>query len=276
MNTNYKFIDVWAQPSTASIAENLPEVMSLLERSGSAEVKKKDVSPDELVEDMNNAGIEKIFLCAWHRPGKWIWDNNTIATFVKAYPDRFVGVASVNLEDPVGAVKELDRAINELNFKALRIVPWLWKLPPNHKLYYPLYVKCIELDIPFCTQIGHTGPLMPSETGRLVPYVDEVMLTFPDLKVVGGHIGYPWTNETIGMMVKHKNFFIDTSAHLPKTYMPEILNYMKTWGRKKVMFGTNYPQLSLTKCTRQAAALDLPDKIKQAFFYENAKRVFKL
>ena len=57
-------------------------------------------------------------------------------------------------------------------------------LPPNDKLYYPLYVKCIERDIPFCTQVGHTGPLMPSEPGRPVPYIDEVALTFPELRIV--------------------------------------------------------------------------------------------
>lgn len=272
----YKFIDTWAQPSLASMAEGLPEVRPLLERSGTIGLRNKDTTADELIEQMNKANVEKLFLCAWHRPGRWVIDNDTIASFVEQYPDRFVGVASVNLENPVEAVKQLDRAINDLNFKALRIVPWLWKLPPNDKLYYPLYVKCIELDIPFCTQIGHTGPLMPSEVGRLVPYLDEVLLTFPDLKVVGGHLGYPWTDETIGMMVKHKNFYIDTSAHLPKTYPKAILDYMKTWGRKKVMFGTNYPQLQLAKCTKQASALDLPSKVKRAFFYDNAKRLFKL
>lgn len=60
---------------------------------------------------------------------------------------------------------------------------------PNHRLYYPLYVKCIELDIPFCTQVGHTDPLMPSKTGRPVPYLDEVALDFPELRIVAGQLG---------------------------------------------------------------------------------------
>jgi len=77
----------------------------------------------------------------------------------------------------LAAVRDLERAVRRRGFKALRVVPWLWTLPANDKLYYPLYVKCIELDIPFCTQAGHTGPLMPSETGRPIPYIDEVALT---------------------------------------------------------------------------------------------------
>src|SRR5262249_50965744 len=116
----------------------------------------------------------------------------------RRFPDRFVGVAAVNLEKAVEAVGELDRAVNELGFKALRVVPWLWNRPPNDKFYFPLYVRCVELGIPFCTQVGHTGPLMPSETGRPVPYLDEVALIFPELIIVAGHIGYPGTEERMG------------------------------------------------------------------------------
>ena len=88
------------------------------------------------------------------------------------------------------------------------------------RYYFPLYVTCIELDIPFCTQVGHTGPLMPSETGRPVPYLDEVALTFPQLQIVAGHIGHPWTDEMIGVAWKHENVFIDTSAYAPRYYPP--------------------------------------------------------
>ena len=60
-------------------------------------------------------------------------------------------MAAVDLANPVAAVRELRRAVRDLGFNALRVVPWLWKLPPNDKLYYPPYVECIELNIPFCT-----------------------------------------------------------------------------------------------------------------------------
>ena len=155
-------------------------------------------------------------------------------------------------------------------------MPWLWGRPPNDKFYFPLYVKCIELDIPFCTQVGHTGPLMPSETGRPVPYLDEVALTFPELKIVAGHIGHPWTDEMIGVAWKHENVFIDTSAYLPRYYPPQLLHYLKTYGKEKVMFGTNFPQLPFEKCMEQVRALELTDEIRAGFLRENARRVFKL
>src|SRR5262249_32470764 len=153
------------------------------------------VAPAEMIRQMDAAGIGIVLLSAWHRPGKWIFSNDQVAEIVHQYPERFAGGAAVNLGKPLEAGRGLGRTVRELGFKALRVLPWLWNRPPNDKLYFPLYVKCIELDIPFCTQVGHTGPLMPSEPGRPIPYLDEVALTFPELRIVGGHIGYPWTDE---------------------------------------------------------------------------------
>lgn len=269
-------IDAWAQPCHSEALEHIPEITRLFKQSGSAGYLEKGVSPDELVALMDRGGVEKLMLCAWCRPGKWIYTNEDIAKYSRAYPDRFVGVATVDLLKPVAAVKELERAVRELGFKALRIVPWLWNLPPNDKHYYPLYVKCIELGIPFCTQVGHTGPLMPSEPGRPVPYLDEVALTFPELRIVAGHIGYPWTEEMIGLAWKHENVFIDTSAWLPRYYPFQLQQFMQSYGKQKVLFGTNFPQLRIDKCVDDARAMGLPEEIEALFLRENALRVFKL
>ncbi|MDB5980604.1 MAG: amidohydrolase [Pseudomonas sp.] len=269
-------IDAWAQPAKGRIRELLPEVVRLFEKSGSGHLLDQALSIDQTLALMDEAGVEKLMLSAWCRPEGWIFSNDEIAEYTRAYPDRFVGVATVDLARPMAAVAELQRAVNDLGFKALRIVPWLWKLPPNHRLYYPLYVKCVELDIPFCTQVGHTGPLMPSETGRPVPYLDEVALDFPELRIVAGHIGHPWTDEMIGLAWKHDNVFIDTSAYQPAYYPPQLLHYLKTYGQNKVLFGSNFPQLSHSKCMQQVKALGLAPEIEAGFLHGNTRRVFGL
>jgi uncharacterized protein len=267
-------IDAWAQPVPKEGV--LPEVVRLLQQSGSAHLLGKDLTAEQFIQMMDEAGVGRVMLSAWHRPGKWVISNDTVAAMVGQYPQRLCGVAAVNLEKPVEAVHELERAVKELGFKALRVVPWLWNRPPNDKFYFPLYVKCIELNIPFCTQVGHTGPLMPSETGRPIPYLDEVALTFPELRIVAGHIGHPWTDEMIGVAWKHENVFIDTSAYLPRYYPPQLVHYLKTYGQDKVLFGTNFPQLSFTKCVQQVHAMNLPDEIQTKFLSGNARRVFQL
>ncbi|BCT35249.1 amidohydrolase family protein [Pseudomonas protegens] len=276
MTLKFSAIDAWAQPANGRARALLPEVARLFEKSGSAHLLDQALSIEQTVELMDQAGVEKLMLSAWCRPEGWVFSNDEIAAYTRAFPERFVGVATVDLSRPVAAVAELERAVKELGCKALRIVPWLWKLPPNHCWYYPLYVKCIELGIPFCTQVGHTGPLMPSETGRPVPYLDEVALDFPELVIVGGHIGHPWTDEMIGLAWKHDNIHIDTSAYLPAYYPPQLLHFMRTYGQDKVLFGSNFPQLSLKKCLEQVRALELPPAIADKFLQGNARRVFGL
>ena len=51
-----------------------------------------------------------------------------------------------------------------------------WNLPLNDRLYYPLYAECIELNIPFCTQVGHTDPSMPFTNDEVANHCTE----FPD------------------------------------------------------------------------------------------------
>jgi uncharacterized protein len=271
-------IDVWAQPNFVAAPDRLPvpEVRRLLEKSGTADRLGVRVSPDELVAEMDAAGVDVLLLSAWHRPGGWVVSNDDVSEFTTAHPDRFAGLASVNLADPMAAVRELRRAVQELGFVGLRVVPWLWELPPDDRLYYPLYVACVELGIPFCTQVGHTGPLKPSETGRPVPYLDRVALDFPELVIVGGHIGYPWTNEMIGVVWKHDNVYLDTSAYLPRYYPAELVHFMNTYGQGKVMFGTNWPQLRHDRALAQLDGLGLTDAAREEFLGGAAARVFKL
>jgi predicted TIM-barrel fold metal-dependent hydrolase len=132
----------------------------------------------------------------------------------------------------------------------------------------------VELGVPFCTQVGHTGPLRSSETGRPIPYLDDVALDFPDLVIVAGHIGYPWTEEMIALARKYPNVYIDTSAYTTKRYPPELVRYLKGGGRRKVMFGSNFPMILPQKALEDLDALGLDAEAREMFLEGNAKRVF--
>lgn len=268
-------IDAWAQPALPGLFGRVPEIERLFKQSGASGILDSGISPEQMIEAMDACGVQTVVLTAWHRPSGWVITNDQVAEICRQFPGRFYGAACVNLEKPLEAVRELDRAVCELGFVALRVLPWLWNRPPNDKFYFPLYVKCIELDIPFCTQVGHTGPLMPSDPGRPIPYIDEVALTFPELTILGGHIGYPWTDEMIGLAWKHANVYIDTSAYLPRYYPPALIHFLKTYGKDKVLFATNFPMLPWYKCVEQVDELQLAPEIAQRFLVDNARRVFK-
>lgn len=82
---------------------------------------------------MDSAGISQICLCAWYRPGQTVFSNEEVAEFTRAFPNRFVGIVGVDLLDPVSAVKEIDKYVTEEGFKGVRVVPWIWALPPTDR-----------------------------------------------------------------------------------------------------------------------------------------------
>ncbi|WP_158887721.1 amidohydrolase family protein [Amycolatopsis anabasis] len=225
---------------------------------------------------MDEAGVRFGLLSAWHSPQGALISNDEVAELVEAHPDRFAGVATVDLTNPVAAVREIRRCVRDLGFVAVRVVPWLWNLPPNDRRYYPVYVACVEEDVPFCTQIGHTGPLCPSEPGRPIPYLDEVLLDFPDLVVVGGHVGYPWMAEVLSLATKYPNFYLDTSAYAVHRLPPELVDFMRGRGRSRVLFGSNYPMITPGHCLKRLDDLGLDAEATELFLAGNARKVFSL
>jgi predicted TIM-barrel fold metal-dependent hydrolase len=267
-------IDAWMQHPTPRFAGH-PMFASLMRWTGQ-EPPAEPVPVEMTLAAMDAAGVGMGVLSAWHGPDGALISNEEVAAITRAHPTRFVGLASVDLHQPMNAVRELRRCVKELGFKGLRMLPWLWGLPPNDRRYYPLYAECVELGVPFCTQVGHTGPLRTSETGRPIPYLDDVALDFPELVVVAGHIGYPWTEEMIALARKYPNVFIDTSAYTAKRYPPELVRYVKGGGRKKVLFGSNFPMILPGTALADLGALGLEDDARAMFLTENARRVFRL
>lgn len=267
-------IDVWSQVPTPRFMEE-PWLATLLRWTGTPHARGRPSVGDTLAA-MDEARVDISLLSAWHGPQGSLISNDEVAAAVREAPSRFAGLATVDLADPVRAVAELRRVVDRRTFVGVRIVPWLWNLPPNDRRYYPIYVACVELGVPFCTQIGHTGPLCRSEPGRLIPYLDDVLLDFPDLVVVGGHVGFPWIDEVISLAHKYPNFYVDTSAYAVHRLPGALVDFMRGPGRTRVLFGTNWPMLSPARCLAQLDDLKLDGEARRLFLGGNAARVFGL
>jgi predicted TIM-barrel fold metal-dependent hydrolase len=160
-------IDVWMQHPTLRFI-NLPIFESLRRWTG-METLKEEIPIDFTVAAMDQGGVDKGLICSWWGPQGAHITNDEVAGFVRRFPERLIGIASADLYRPMAAVRELRRCVRELGFKGLRIVQWLWDLPVTDRRYYPLFAECVELGIPVCLQVGHTGPLCPSEPGHRIP-----------------------------------------------------------------------------------------------------------
>jgi uncharacterized protein len=267
-------IDAWAQHPTRRHLEQ-PMFESLRRWTRDA-LPSGDLPVSATIAAMDEAGVSLALISAWVGPRGELISNDEVAAFVSESPGRLAGVGSVDISRPRDTVREVRRCVRELGFKAIRVLPWLWELPPTHPRFYPVYSECCELGVPFCTQVGHTGPLMPSEVGRPIPYIDQVAIDFPELRIVCGHIGYPWTEEMIAVATKHPNVFIDTSAYTVKRYPSNLVAYLQAHGRDKVMFGTNWPMITPRKALEGLENLGLSPEVETAFLAGNASRVFRL
>ncbi len=268
-------VDVWMQHPTVRFLAH--DMFDSLRRWTGQDAPAEELPIEMTVEAMDQAGIGYGLLSAWHAPEGSLIGNDEVAAWIGQHPGRFGGLAAVDLNRPMEAVRELRRCVDELGFKGLRVLPWLWQAPPTDRRYYPLYAACVELGVPFFTQVGHAGPLRPSEPGRPIPYIDQVALDFPELVIVGGHIGYPWTEEMVAVARKHEHVYIDTSAYTVRRYPPELVAYLKSGGgRRKVMFGTNYPMIPPQQALAGLEDLALDDETSAAFLHGNAERLLDL
>ena len=78
------------------------------------------------------------------------------------------------------------------------------------------------------------------------------------------------------MATKYPNVYIDTSAYKIKRLPRELVEYIAGHGRKKVLFGSNYPMIQPQAALQGLEEMGLDDEARELFLSGNAKRVFGL
>jgi len=236
---------------------------------------------EEFIARMDEGGYDKVFMCALKM---WSWINQKwminypierVYEQVQAYPDRLVGIAGYSPYRIKGSLQEIDKAIKEYGFKGVYIHPHGFGLRLDDKKFYPCYNKCQELGVPVILQTGHALEMQPSEVGRPV-YLDDIAMDFRELIIVGSHTGWPWCLELVDFAQKYENIYMDISAWLPKYLDPAVVQFMRTRGKDKVMFGTNGFPYPFSTFKNQFLELGLGEEANRKILSENAIRVFKL
>lgn len=238
------------------------------------------ISLEEQIRRMDAAGIDKGLLLA--TTGGWEGSDiffekpvARIAEVVAAHPRRFKGLVGINPSRIVPALKRVEEAVRERGFVGAHLYPHWFGEPPDHRIYYPFYAKCAELEVPIQIQVGHSAQSFLPTVARPVT-LDRVAIDFPELRIVGIHIGYPWTEEMISVAWKHPNVFIGSDAHSPKYWEPSFVRFIDTRGQDKVLFGTDWPVVDFSRAIQEIEALDLREGPKRKLLLENAVRVYGL
>jgi predicted TIM-barrel fold metal-dependent hydrolase len=197
---------------------------------------------------------------------------------LRDHPDRFIGSLAVDGNRGMDQVRDIIRAFDEHGIRAVTTFPAgvQPQIPINDKLWYPIYAKCVELDLPVFVATGVPGPrvkMMPQYVGHL----DEVCFDFPELKLVMRHGAEPWEDLAVKLMLKWPNLYYSTSGFAPK-YIPQaIIDYANSRGSDKVLYAGYFPfGLELSRIFAELDALPLRQEVWPTFLSGNARKLLKL
>lgn len=229
----------------------------------------RDSSIEETIEKMDEFNI---------RVGVIHTNDDRTAEALKRYPDRFAGIMPINPHLGMDAVRAIQKAYDDYGLRGISMFP-SGQNPPcaiNDKHWYPIYSKCVELDIPaFCTT-GVPGPRIPMMP-QYVGHLDEVCYDFPELKIVMRHGAEPWVDLAVKLLLKWPNLYYSTSAFAPKYWPDEIIKFANTRGSDKIIYAGYFPMgLDLSRIFREMDDVPFKDEVWPKFLHDNAARVLKL
>jgi uncharacterized protein len=223
------------------------------------------------IAEMDRFGIERAMLGTDGTPSPSL-------EALRRHPDRFFASYSANPNRGMDEVRTIARLHKEVSLKAVTAFPsgLCPQVPIDDKKWFPVYAKCVELDLPICVCVGVPGPRLPMAPQK-VELIDEVCWFFPELRFVMRHGAEPWTDLAVKLMLKYPNLSYSTSAFAPRHYPKAIVDFANTRGGDQVMYAGYFPMgLSLERIFGELPEVPFRDHVWPKFLRENAVRVFKL
>jgi len=211
------------------------------------------VSQEEFLADLLEAGIDKAIVLSDRRTSP-----EQVSEFVKGAPDHFIGFGYVNPLHPASDEEVLMQR-HELDLFGLKLYPCTDGYAPDDPHAFKVYEAASSIDMPVLFhQAGMPNPsdlLKHTDPGQ----IDVIAESFPKLKIILAHLGYPRVDETLYVTRKHPNVYCDISwpygdvNHPSYLYMlwRDLLTALNLGVINKLVFGTDYPGL------RQRPYLDM-------------------
>lgn len=262
------FAEAWmSQPGNAAVGDLFGEGLD------------RERTVDELLGAMDEAGVETGVLTTGlrdpersHRRGFYAAED--FLDIAEKHPQRFlVSVVVDQATKPVENCRRIRQLAQHDKVVMVRITPLVEQYELNHRLYYPVYATCAELGLPVSVNVGVPGPQVRSRCQDPV-LLEDLLIDFPTLTVVGAHMGHPYEALLIQYMLKWPQLYLMTSAYLA-TYMdPALVRFMdSSRGRGRVWFASDHPVLSTQRALEAARKLPLSDEALAEFLGDSARRV---
>lgn len=209
--------------------------------------------------------------------------NSVLVDLAAQFPDRILGFVSLSPYDGMRAVREFERLV-QAGAAGLFVLAMFDHLPASDRRYYPLYAKCVELDVPVRIYSGMTfANDLPYDLGH-PRHLDQIAVDFPELRIVAGLGGWPWVNEMVALVRRHPNLYLDTGSHHPKYFAAPgsgwemLMRYGNTVLQDKIMVGLSWLGFGapMKDIVERYGELPLKDAVLQKWLGDNAREFFRL
>ncbi len=249
----------------------------LNQRVGSKNIEhfKRSYTLGGFLAEIEQSGIDKAVVVGRETPSLTI-NNDEIAALVSKSP-KLVGLGSVDIQSrsTENALAEIDRAINQLGFKAINIEPGFAEpaLQVDDPVFFPVYEACIAFDVPVCLMSGPTTPdfdyAHPNALARLAR-------RYPALNIICFHGYYPFVNEVIGAALRYTNIYLVPDMYIFQPGSKLYVEAANSFLADQLLFGSSYPFREMKQTVDDFAALGFKDSILDKLFYKTAERVLKV
>ena len=235
----------------------------------------------ELIKYMDEAGVDVAFVLrepAMNISGYTapLSSNAFIMQEIAAYPERMClecNVGPILRRGVKHAIWELEYLVKNCNAKLCKVYAPEDDGPLNDPRLWPFYEKCCELDIALTIHTG-TAYVLPHPDGLTLPILlDDILLDFPELKVIAYHMGWPYTEELIGLAGKHRNLYLSMSgivgwyARAPHHGYHTIGEALQWVGPDKIVMGLDMPFDETKRIVDFIRTLQIPEELREKWGY---------
>ncbi|MBI5876475.1 MAG: amidohydrolase [Chloroflexi bacterium] len=234
--------------------------------------------------------------------------NDSYGEVQKQYPDRFVCLATLPLQDPAASAIELERAVTKLGLRGAMLFANVNGKPIHHKAYWPIYETAERLNVPL--MIHPTSPpgveaFQEYRTTALVGFLldttlcitllmfEGVMEKYPKIKFMLSHLGgtipyiaeridrgydaYPEVRVNLSQQPSFyfkRNCYYDTVAFEPRALQFAI----EFAGADHMTLGSDYPHQigDMEKSVKVIENLPIDNAVRERIFGGTASQLLRM
>lgn len=270
----------WAQEALASKLVKL-KFSGGLAHKASLDLHSYDSTPETHWQAAQQTDKTIVFGLQAKATGTWV-PNELIADYARAHPDKIVGWASIDPNEPE-AIDQLDHAVNVLGLRGLKLGPAYQHFDPTDRKHWPFFQAVQRHGIPIIWHQGTTFPSRAKLRWSTALWLEDIALDFPDLRMIVAHLGHPWEEDLVALIRKAPNMYADISAvhYRPWRYWQAMVTAMEYGVTHKLLLASDFPSATIDNVIaglRNVNAIvegtklpTIPTEIQERIIHENWK-----